>query len=185
MIQFVYDTIFDGKLIHTSKEEILQLKNTKQFHLPSHKPDGFWYSYENRWLKWCKHEMPHWIGNFAYEVYVSKVNLLKIRTPEMLTNFENTFYLEVGIFKAILWEEVSKYFDGIEFIDENKDLVHHRWIDDEKYPMKGRWFNCYDVPSGCIWNTEKLVIRKINFNKFRIHKKKSNAEKIFDKIFFY
>ena len=141
------------KFRHMSKSSIRSLRNIRQEHY-SGKPDGLWGALGNTWIDWCRREMPHWIGDWLYELDVSKLNLFHICDDLSLFIFDKFFTFKSNGNVFVLWEIVQKFCDGIIFADKSlTDVFDHYHI--------GHWANAMDVPSVCIWNTSNLVINEL------------------------
>jgi len=170
-------------LIETLTEEILleDTDNSKKFHLSSKpiekieqknykqkiglKPDGFWYSCGDSWIKWLKSEWPDHKGEFYYEVLIDESKILKLTSSEEIINFTKKYgvpnkILDLDDFEiegnpefkekiqnySIDWNTVSKEYSGVEFCPYIRSLRR-----------KLGWYFGIDISSGCIWDTAAII----------------------------
>ena len=134
------------------------------------KPNGIWYSCGNSWYNFIKNEgMYNWLYKYIHKIKIKKEKLttIKNKNNEKLLIINNIndfdkFYNEYRIFHNILdyylidWIKVSKDYGGIEicpYLQEKRKI---------------KWYNTWDVASGCIWNNN--IIKDI----LLIYEKKNN-----------
>jgi hypothetical protein len=138
---------------HLCKKPIERLNSVTQTGKPDCKPKGFWYDVDGSWSEWCQSEMPHWIHDLKYEVDVSACNMLLLQDAISVLLFSRKFGVTDQFNHTSLdWKAVAKEFDGIEISPYQHSL---RFNDDCS------WYYPWDVASGCVWNVEKLVLKRI------------------------
>jgi hypothetical protein len=169
--------------IHMSKEMIASfpLQNVQQ--TLTLKPEGFWYTTGDKWINWCKHNHPNWVGNYIYSVYIENVNLLRIKTHSELIEFTEKYRLPNKSAKFSLfssdedkWKNkiLMRFINEIDQIDyiETIDNTLIDWkkietlydgIEISPYQDKARyqymWYYGWDIESGCIWNTKDVKFK--------------------------
>lgn len=111
------------------------------------KPKGFWYGIEQAWHEWVQSEMPHWMGEFNYEVNLGKSKILFIDSCAGLDGFSRKYGR--GEYH-VDWKLVSEKYDGIE-IDPYQWSRRHEHM----------WYYGWDVASGCLWNLSDITIREL------------------------
>lgn len=132
--------------IHMSQNPfVLQKRNYVQ--APCMKPQGFWYGIGQTWHEWVRSEMPHWMGEFNYEVDLGDSSILIIDSCAGLDKFTKKYGR--GEF-FIDWKLVSEKYDGIE-IDPYQWSRRHELM----------WYYGWDVASGCLWNLRQVSIREL------------------------
>lgn len=134
--------------IHTSKKPIAELGRIETAGT-DWKPVGLWYAAGDAWREWCKCEMPEWSGAFHYEVDVSATRLLKLESREQVREF-NRRHRFGPLGSKLNWPGVQLEYDGIEFIPYFYDLRFERDL---------IWYYLVDVPSGCVWNVDKIRLK--------------------------
>jgi hypothetical protein len=117
------------------------------------KPSGLWYALGNAWLQWCKSEVPHWIGEFNYEVVLdSQCKLLILEDGRSLIEFTNEYGIKdrgSHFTVSLDWARLSKIgYDGIELPEYYRAL---------RYEPDLLWYSAWDCSSGCIWNIGKVI----------------------------
>jgi hypothetical protein len=130
------------------------------------KPNGFWYSISDAWLKWQREDeiiYEYDLGTrYLYEVVIFSdkftgvmnpdPNKLLVLLPDDVKLFEAVYKLNSeysGFLGTIDWLRVSKDFAGLEIPIYNDELrFGYKFL----YP--------WDVASGCIWNIS--VIKEVN-----------------------
>jgi hypothetical protein len=128
--------------------------------VPQHKglkPHGFWYSIGDEWREWVANEMPHWLGEYHYEVELGDSKVLVLDTTEKLIRFGRDYS---NGFQQVDWGRVAETYDGIEINPYRRNFRMERYIES----ILGEaflWYYAWDVASGCIWNTEKTTILAI------------------------
>lgn len=144
--------LLKGKRIfstNVSYKRFLKNNNRKSI-ISDSKPYGLWYAIGDSWLKWCISEEPGWIGKYIYEIKLNpQANILFIKNEESVFFFskkyarkDNNSFFPKSIF--INWGKVMKDYDGIEINPYFRKLRHN-------YNLM--WYNGWDIPSGCIWNS--------------------------------
>ena len=139
------------KLHITHNSEIIS-KVTNQRN--SFKPNGLWYSIGFDWLDFTINDFDSFYTEeklYAFILNIKSLNILKISNMEELTKFNDKFKIGEDLTETIDWIEVSNQYDGIE-------ISKYLYPDRHLY----MWYYGWDVASGCIWNTEKIKINKIN-----------------------
>ena len=76
--------------IHMSKNQLV-LEKRSHVQMPGMKPCGFWYGIGPAWREWVQSEMPHWIGEFNYELSLGKSAILVIDTCASKIAFKIVF----------------------------------------------------------------------------------------------
>jgi hypothetical protein len=116
-----------------------------------------WWATGNSWIEWCTDEMPHWIGKYISEVTIDISKILIIDNIEKFELFEKKYThtnvhsgLSGLFYPNIDWPAVTKKYSGIE-------ISPYRW---EKR-LNSFWYYGYDIASGCIWNKDALLKRKL------------------------
>ena len=132
--------------IHMSKNPLV-LEKRSHVQIPGMKPCGFWYGIGPAWREWVQSEMPHWIGEFNYELSLGKSAILVIDTCAGLDGFDRKY--SRGEFN-VDWELVSEKYDGIE-IDPYQWSRRHEHM----------WYYGWDVASGCLWNLQQVSIKEL------------------------
>ncbi len=127
---------------------------------PGPKPDGVWYDCGGEWLRWVESEMPHWLGDYTYRLFLDKGKMLYIDSPEMLDIFTQTYRATAveGVSSPssyyIDWPAVAKKYTGIE-------ICPYIW--ERRMSRHTEWYYGWDLASGCVW--DPCIIRKLE----RIH----------------
>ena len=111
------------------------------------KPVGFWYGIGRAGHEWVESEMPHWMGEFNYEVDPGESAILVIGSAEELDRFTRKYGR--GEYH-IDWTRVSEIYDGIE-------INPYQWS--RRHELM--WYYGWDIASGCLWNLEQVAIREI------------------------
>jgi hypothetical protein len=113
------------------------------------KPDGFWYSVDRDWERWCDGDEPEWLkGKYTHEVTLGSENLLFIRTSDELRAFHREYQSESPLC-WINWPAVAQRYDGIE-------IAPYLW-ECRLHPEVG-WYYTWDCASGCIWTPKGVVV---------------------------
>jgi hypothetical protein len=112
------------------------------------KPEGFWYAFGDSWIDLQKVSGAS-SGNLLYEVDVSKANVLALKSLKDFDDLYNKFPKEAEMSgKYVDWDKVSKKYDGVEIQRLHRDYKEYDW------------YSFWDVPSGCIWNTSKITVKR-------------------------
>ncbi len=166
-------------LLHTTNKKIKKLVDTKQSNICNFKPQGLWYAHNTSWLKFYKEEMGHkkkpkyfYLLKLFYTT-LEKKNTKKVLQIHNVNEFDNfTFKYGCKPSSVINWSAVEKDFGGIEIIpminerhgtmssvpDKIKSEYQNRGFDFNLF-----WYYGFDVPSGCVWNSE--CIKRIDLIK--------------------
>lgn len=132
-------------LIHVSKQEMGELKDSDQFFSNGFKPCGLWLSHEDgfNWKQWCEQEQfPY--GDHEYAVTIdSTANIASLDSLSHVEEFFREFSL--GEF-SINWEEVAKNYDGI-YVSE--EALRYAFMNNQMTFLYG-----WDLTSACIWNAD-------------------------------
>lgn len=143
----------NSRLILTDNEEILFYPTTNRLK-KNPKPTGLWYSFGLRWIDWVKETMPEWMGKNVFEIDINEENVLLIDNLIELENFNDEYVVSSNYLENynIDWPRVSVDYSGIE-------IPQVFW----KARNKFHWYNGWDVPSGCIWDSNGIKsIKKID-----------------------
>lgn len=153
------------------------------------KPCGFWLSYNNEWLEWCKSQEFYTYNPdnyYRYEYSLDKLNLYKISSIEELRAFQDKYAGQDKYTAKIDWAKVATEYDGIIFLNYSKiknDLTSNfsmemlysalncMDINDMESQIKMKksyfdymWFTLIDISCACIWNTDNLeIIGEVKF----------------------
>ena len=166
-----------------SKKKIIKLINIKPHKTANnhHKPPGLWYGFKHYWgenllLKmWyisinynIKQPNKKYKINNLYKLVLKKNSLtdidnpdknkiLSLKTKKDIQKFTIKYYNNK--LHKILWYNVMQDYGGIEIPRFHKKLHEYNLpltIDNSKkniYHKIAEWYNGWDVPSGCIWNS--------------------------------
>ena len=132
-------------LVHVSKQEMGELKDSDQFFSNGFKPCGLWLSHENgfNWKKWCEQEQFP-CGDYEYTVTIdSSANIVCLDSLLSVETFFREFSLDEF---SINWEEVAKNYDGIYVSSHAISLA----LDFDCASFLYGW----DLASACIWNAD-------------------------------
>ena len=171
--------------LHYSNNPDLQI--TKHYNkqlLTSMKPNGFWLSYNDEWLEWCKDEGFWTFGPNEYYVYEFEfkptAKILTIQSIDDLRDFIINYNLldlkkinelsEKDIYEKMLngggvidWRRVIAKYDIIAFINyASMKTALYRKIGEIPFPLVV-WFMTIDVSSACVFNTDALVLKNKEF----------------------
>jgi hypothetical protein len=157
-----------GKKYHitqTSVRDILSTEQDKSNVRLSGKPNGFWYSCGDDWLRFLKSEMPDKLKYrlYVYEVEIDMPKILSLKDGIDLDVFTEKYkdnYSKFG--KIIDWRKVSEEYSGIEICP---------YVGSRR--MKLTWYYGWDVASGCIW--DKSAIKSLKL--VSVVKRKSEMQK--------
>jgi hypothetical protein len=137
--------------IHNSGKEINLIKKI-YIQKVDDKPRGFWYGVNGGWLKWCKDNMPEWEKEYNYElIFDQNIKILQLDTVQKMVLFEQKYQEHKNKlnFGSINWEKVANEFDGVE-------IAPYQW----KLRFAMAWYYSWDCASGCIWNLNKIKLKK-------------------------
>lgn len=147
----------DSTRLHLTHDSELKKINTPQ-RAYGPKPDGLWYCVGFGWLDFTTRDFQSFytVGNrvYPFEISLDGLNVLKITNYEELVAFEKA-YSAPPQFKFrdnfdINWVKVAESYDGIEIAP---------YLYEARY--EHRWYQGWDVASGCIWNTAGLKSKKL------------------------
>lgn len=161
------------KWYHYSGSEITSLYDVKQDRDADFSPKGLWLSYNNEWMEWLEDQGYSKDSNdpmnlmhknyYNYEIdYIDDLNLIRIETPQDLEDFVNKYstYLDNTEISLIQWNEISKHYDGIMFLNYHElKQCSLRYKKDMMFKLT--WFNIIDINSCCIWNASKLFLKLV------------------------
>jgi hypothetical protein len=120
------------------------------------KPHGFWYAVGFGWLDFATYDMQGFYDDkklHAFSINTDRLNILKINNISELFEFDNNFKHGPDLLSSINWVKVAEQYDGIEI---------PVYLREARYDYT--WYYGWDVASGCVWNTEKLSIKKVRKN---------------------
>lgn len=138
--------MFEGKLIHCSKNANLKIDANFKFHHNIYiKMSGIWFSFDGEWIDWLE----GYVG-YVYEFIIDKndfatidkkdnTKILVIDTEEEINEFIKQ-YVSDDFFSCLNKEKLSKDYGGLAF---------------KNYEKSKCWkvfYNALDCSSGCIWN---------------------------------
>jgi hypothetical protein len=141
---------------HLSKAGIIKLhevEQTSDIHSTIGKPNGFWYSVEEDWERWCRSELPDWlVGRTQYEVELGEENILKLCSVRQIKMFHDQYSITCSgqLCKMPEWVKVAQEYDGIE-------IAPYQWnlrMNDYYF-----WYYPWDCASGCIWRPKGTSLK--------------------------
>ncbi len=156
--------------VHTNADKLdlsLTYEQVSASHYPM-KPVGLWYSFNNEWLQWGRdaEHRSHWISTYNYKLTFNPARILHVINPLGLHWFNNKYGIKICINPpaflpatfdviqertlGINWEQVSKDYAGIEFI--NYHAVCDSLFGDFQLYLDSQWYQLLDMDSGCIWD---------------------------------
>ncbi len=95
---------------HYSSCEDIQLKNVKQIKNSAGKPCGFWLSYNDEWLNWCKDQEFYTFNRDSYYIYeycLDTLNMCKISSISDLHTFTDKYSIGKEFSMRIDWGKSS------------------------------------------------------------------------------
>lgn len=132
---------------------------------------GLWYAFEDDYINQLKANHPSLELDYStkYEVDISECNMLVLDTRDKVFEFtaEYRYSPSPGVDKdfdsfarvkdredlgCIDWVRVAKEYDGIEL---------NPYFDDIRKEAALFWYYAHGIISGCIWNWDKVAIKKI------------------------
>jgi hypothetical protein len=131
------------RIVFTDRDEI-QIGKTYEQQSENElrrKPTGLWYALGGAWNEFLN----SW-NNHGYEyknvfyIDIDYTDIIRINTSDKFKKFAEEYF--DSSMDYINWNKVSKKYKGIEIIPMRWDMRH-----------KFFWYNGWDLPSGCIWNT--------------------------------
>ncbi len=142
--------------IHMSKNPIYKLEKIYYIQKSGKKPNGFWYGFGNEWIDWTETAGPERRGIYIYKINVNNSNILQIKDYPQLIEFTKEYgsskQIIPGIIFSIDWHRIEFKYDGLEI---------NPYIDQGRMNDKTLWYYSWDIPSGCIWNLNKVKIELI------------------------
>lgn len=139
--------------IHMSKYHIHKLEGRRYIQRPTHKPDGFWYGFGDKWIDWTETAGPEYKGEYVYEVDINGSNILQIKNYSEIIEFTQEYksseQIIPGVIFSIDWPRIELKFDGIEI---------NPYIGQARLGNNTVWYYSWDTASGCIWNLGKVNI---------------------------
>ncbi len=146
--------------IHLSKYPIYKLEQRQYIQKHHDKPDGFWYGFGDKWIDWAECAGSEYMGKYVYEVDINGSNTLQIKNYSEIIEFTKEYksieQIIPGIIFFIDWPRMEHIYDGIEI---------NPYIGQARTKEKTIWYYSWDVPSGCIWNLDKVKIRLVGLLK--------------------
>lgn len=114
-------------------------------------PNGFWFSKNDEWEKWCIENYFYNNISICYRVIISFKNIYIVDTIPKLLNLITNYSYTVGKINWIIFQED---FDGIYFNNytEIMDILV-----DTKLINICKWYRTISVNSGCIFNTKSII----------------------------
>jgi hypothetical protein len=152
------------------KDELYALNESRNYHMSTtpvaniidvpienqsigRKPKGFWYACGTGWIRWVRGNMPEWLGKHHYELSLDYSNILKLSGYDDIKNFTEEFGAHpdsgMSLESDIDWPKVASVYSGIEICPHNKKA---------KYDFM--WYYTWDVASGCVWNSDAIILKK-------------------------
>jgi hypothetical protein len=142
--------------IHLSKYPIYKLEKRQYIQKSDDKPDGFWYGFGYEWIDWAETAGPEYMGEYVYEVDINGSKILHIKNYSEIIEFTKEYgsikQIVPGVIFSIDWSRIELKYDGIEI---------NPYIGQARTNEKTIWYYSWDVPSGCIWNLDKVEIRHV------------------------
>lgn len=118
------------------------------------KPEGFWYSVDGDWERWCREDMPGWLTEFVFDVRLGMERILRIQTLKELDAFHEKYKATLlgSSAEYINWRSVALDYDGIQ-------IAPYQW----KRRLEGKcskWYYVWDCGSGCIWRPIGVTVQR-------------------------
>lgn len=140
-------------LTHNTNKLLKKIKSIPITQQPesNFKPEGFWYSCNDEWLKWVRVQMPKWEGKRNYKIELDYTNIITIRNYTQLKAFHKKYaapmYSGDPLNGYINWREVANAYKGIEICP---------YLYKARFDREIRWYYSWDVASGCIWDASAV-----------------------------
>ena len=139
------------RLIHYSKEPLVEVQSASQRNAKFFKPKGLWVTTEDEynWKWWCEQEEFE-LGNLAIAteiLLIDEPNLLVIKTAYELDAFHQEYsdpmIPELSYYKYPDWHRIAAKYDGIV-------ITPYLWK--RRLDPNTPWYYAWDCASGCLWN---------------------------------
>jgi hypothetical protein len=111
------------------------------------KPEGFWYSIDGDWERWCRENEFDGLHEFRYRVTLGRENLVALTSCEELDAFHRYWFIDNEMVQD--WRLVAKEFDGIE-------IAPYLW--ERRLLQRTRWYYPWDCASGIIWRPRGVKV---------------------------
>jgi len=147
------------KLYHYTRKAFKLNKNQVYYSTNNltYKPNGLWVSVGNSWKNWCYDEDWNKGGfKYTYEIILKPTaKILIINTLQKLDNFYNKYKIDESHCKSpkyfdINWIKLSFKYDGI---------IITKYFYQRRFEY--HWYYGWDVASGCLWNLNNTIKKKI------------------------
>lgn len=142
--------------IHLSKNHIYKLERRHYIQKSDDKPSCFWYGFGDKWIDWAETAGHEYMGEYVYEVDINSSKILQIKNYSEIIEFTQEYKSSEQIIPGIIffidWPRIELKYDGIEI---------NPYIGQARTNEKTIWYYSWDIPSGCIWNMDKVKIRLI------------------------
>jgi hypothetical protein len=121
------------------------------------KPQGFWYSVDEDWERWCRSEQPDWLeGHHTHYVFLGKERLVYIKDVLELDAFHKRYkanpFIHIGLSTEYIdWRLVAAEYDGIE-------IAPYLWERRLMGPPHS-WYYSWDCASGCVWRPRGIQVK--------------------------
>jgi hypothetical protein len=171
--KFKLDNNLNEKKINVFNEyKENSLREYKTDLLSFNPPIGFWYGFRYSWLDFLNKNKNSPSQSLKYSGYVYEIKIkknlfttleekdknkiLRIKNKEELLKFHKKYYTEGKdlLSQGINWEKVRKRYGGIE--------IKYNPFNNSKINDIPMWYIFFDIPSGCIWNSN--ILEKIEIN---------------------
>jgi len=161
---------------HITGTEIGKLSSERRgFYNDCDRPRGFWFTEEFKWLEFLLNDgfflslNDCFWNNYFYEVDVSKCNLIFIDLSSI--DEYNKFYLQYSKNddkeSNINWEKLMSDYDGF-YCYNHENFDDKIKLEYSSPNIPNVFFHkSLNIDSGCIWNVEKLGIKKITTEVFK------------------
>jgi hypothetical protein len=168
---------------HYSSDRNIRLKNVEHTKNIAGKPCGFWLSYNDEWLDWCKDQGFYTFNKdsyYRYEYSLKDAHLYKLSSIYDLYSFQDRYSLGQDFSIRIDWKKVALEYDGLvinnfsQIRDSlmNGGSLEHLYsalkckdISDMEVQIKKKrdyfdylWFTMFDISCACVWNVNKLSL---------------------------
>lgn len=149
-------TTLTKRLTHTSKHQTIDVRPVEQRGI-DFKPQGFWYSVDGDWERWCK-EDSGWTFPYTHEVTLGDEQLLRIENVTEMDLFHEAYKGKVSAAEwyrenYIDWVAVARAFDGIEITP----YLWERRLEGKAH----KWYYGWDCASGCIWRPKGIKVKLV------------------------
>jgi hypothetical protein len=114
-------------------------------------PNGFWFSKNDEWKKWCIENDFHNGISICYCIAISLTKIYIVDTIPKLLNLITNYSYIVG---KINWDIFQEDFNGIYF--DNYDYIMSILVSSKLINLC-KWYRTISVNSGCIFNTKSII----------------------------